>query len=406
MKKSLFILAIIAFHNLNSNAQESPKTSFQQGLPTIAVAKPYVNGMESKSETVAKMIRLELIKMQQYKVYDEFDMTDVLKTREDFRTDCFGQNCLLQLGEALNTDFVMCGSIDGLSNRIAVTIKIVDVKGKTIYKTMVKEFDDQEFELQRMLEIVLKQMHDSQMPKEIIDRLEYKNEPITTNNVGRINNSGPRIGGAYLTGSLSEFAQRDENEGGLGIQPYVSMIGYQFEKQYVGTENFSALLEGIINISGLEQGQFIPTFTIMNGFRFGKAGWEVAFGPGFGFKKTSNGFFDSEKNFSTTGRYFTESEWNDYANQTYSNDPQYVQDGKFIAPTPGDINPNYRFAKHGDARGTAYLNTTFVFAVGRTFHAGALNIPVNAFYSAQKGGGMVGLNIGFNVQKSKLPIHR
>jgi hypothetical protein len=47
----------------------------------------------------------------------------------------------------------------------------------------------------------------------------------------------------------------------------------------------------------------------------------------------------------------------------------------------------------------------FVFAVGRTFRAGSLNIPVNAFYSSQKGGGMVGLNVGFNVQKSKRPIH-
>tara|TARA_Y100000385_G_scaffold288456_1_gene355117 strand:+ start:6107 stop:6259 length:153 start_codon:yes stop_codon:yes gene_type:complete len=50
------------------------------------------------------------------------------------------------------------------------------------------------------------------------------------------------------------------------------MIGYQIEGQYVGTENFSALVEGIFNISGLEQGKLIPTITIFNGFRFGKAG--------------------------------------------------------------------------------------------------------------------------------------
>ncbi len=406
MKKFTLIIGLIALNFGNSNAQETTsKTTFQQGLPTIAVASPYVNGIESKSETVAKMIRLELIKMQEYKVYDEFDMLDVLKTNEEFRTACYGQNCLLKMGTALNTDFVMCGSIDGLSNRIAVTIKIVDVKAKTIYKTMVREFDDQEFELQRMLEIVLKEMHDTQIAKEIVDRLAYKNEPITSTNVGRINNSGPRIGGAYLTGSINEFAMRDEIYGGLGIQPYVSMIGYQFEKQYVGTENFSALFEGIINVSGLEQGQFIPSFTVMNGFRFGKAGWEFAFGPGFGIKKSSTGFIDTDNTFSSDGRYFTTQEWDDYAKRTFINDPQFIQDGKFVTPSPTDLNSNYRFAKHGDSRGATYFNTTFVFALGRTFHAGALNIPVNAFYSAQKGGGMVGLNVGFNVQKSKLPIH-
>jgi hypothetical protein len=47
----------------------------------------------------------------------------------------------------------------------------------------------------------------------------------------------------------------------------------------------------------------------------------------------------------------------------------------------------------------------FVFALGRTFRAGALNIPVNLFYSSQKGGGMTGVNVGFNVQKSKRTIN-
>ena len=413
MKKITLILGIIGLNFGNSFAQESTETvvstpvnsTYQQGLPTIAVANPYVNGIETKSETVAKMIRLELIKMQQYKVYDEFDMKDVIKTKEEYRLECYGQDCLLRMGTDLNTDFIMCGSVDGLSNRIALTIKIIDVKGKTLYKTTVKEFDDQEVELQRMIEIVLKQLHDVPMAKEIVERLDYKNEPITTTNLGRINNSGPRIGGAYLVGSINEFARRPENQGGMGIQPFVSMIGYQFEKQYVGTENFSALFEGIVNVSGLEQGQFIPSFTVMNGFRFGKAGWEFAFGPGFGIKKTSTGFIDTDNTFSNNHQYFTEQEWYTYANRTYADDPNFIQDGKFKAPTPGDINPNYTFAKHGDMRGATYFNTTFVFAVGRTFHAGALNIPVNAFYSAQKGGGMLGLNVGFNVQKSKMPIH-
>jgi hypothetical protein len=34
-----------------------------------------------------------------------------------------------------------------------------------------------------------------------------------------------------------------------------------------------------------------------------------------------------------------------------------------------------------------------------------LNIPVNIFYSSQKGGGYTGINVGFNVQKSKKSIN-
>lgn len=383
------------------------RISAQDNLPTIAVANPNVNSLESKPEIIAKMLRLELVKMNQYKVYDEFDMADVLKTNIEFRTDCYGQNCLVKLGKELNVDYVMCGSFDGLGNKIVLTIKIVDVKNHTIFKSAVKEFDNQEIELQRMIEILLKEMHGVEVQKEINERLAFKNELITSNNVGKINNSGPRIGYAYMFGSVREFAMRPESQGGMDIFPGVSMIGYQFEGQYVGTENFSALIEGIVNISGLEQGQFIPSISIMNGFRFGKGGWEIAFGPGFGLKKTSRGFFDNENLFSDNSQYFSQKDWELYAQREFSDDPQYNTSGTFIAPTPEEFNPTYNFdRRYGDIRGDVSLNTSFIFAVGRTFRAGALNIPVNIFYSSQRRGGMAGINVGFNVQKSKRPINQ
>lgn len=378
----------------------------QENTPSIAVANPNVNSLESKPATVAKMLRLELVKLSKYKVYDEFDMSDVLKAHPEFVNECYGQNCLANLGAALGVDYILCGSFDNLGNKIAITIKIVDVKNKTIHKSAVREFDNQEIELQRMIELLLKEMHDVEITKELNDRLAFKNELITSSNVGKINNSGPRIGVGYMVGSLNEFATRPESQGGLGIFPGVSMIGYQIEGQYVGTENFSALVEGIFNVSGLEQGQFIPSLTIMNGFRFGKSGWELAFGPGFGVKFTSRGFFDTDGTFGDKDKYYSESDWAEYATRNYTDDPQYNIDGYFQAPLPGDFNSKYNFdKKYGDTRGDGKLNTTFVFAFGRTFKAGALNIPVNAFYSSQKGGGMVGLNVGFNVLKSKRPIN-
>lgn len=398
MKTNVTLFLFLAICGINGFTQDN--------MPTLAVANPNVNSLESKPAIVAKMIRLELIKMNKYKVYDEFDMADVLKANEEFRVECYGQNCLVKLGKELNVDYVLCGSFDGLGNKIALTLKIVDVKNHTIFKSAVKEFDNQEVELQRMIEILLKEMHGVEVQKEINDRLAFKNELITSNNVGKINNSGPRVGYAFLVGSMNEFATRPESQGGLDIFPGISMIGYQVEGQYVGTENFSALVEGIFNVSGLEQGQFIPSITVMNGFRFGKSGWEFAFGPGFSLKQTSRGFFDTDNQFSSNQQYFSESDWYEYANREYANDPQFSPDGYFVSPTPNDFNSKYNFDKrYGDTRGDLKLNTMFVFAFGRTFRAGALNIPVNLFYSSQKGGGMAGVNVGFNVQKSKRPIN-
>jgi hypothetical protein len=381
MKKTILLLTTCLI-GIFSQAQTDQ-------FPTIAVANPNVNGLTVKPESVAKMMRLEAIKLNKYKVYDEYDMADVLKAKEEYRSQCYGQNCLLKLGAELNVNYVMCGSVDGLGNKIALTIKIVDVKNQTLYKSSVKEFDNQETEIQRMIEILLYEMHGFTVDKVIADRLAFKNEVITSNNIGKINNSGPRIGGAALVGSLEEFASRPTSQGGLDIAPFVSMIGYQFEGQYVGTENFSALVEGIINVSGLEQGKFLPSFTLMNGFRFGKSGWEFAFGPRLSVKHTSQGFFDTDNLYSQNGKYFSESDWVKYA-----------------ANNQVTLNEAYTFEENLDMRGSSKLSTSFVVGFGRTFRAGSLNVPVNLFYTSQKGGGFAGINVGFNVQKSKQPINK
>ena len=382
MKKTMLFITACLF-GMMSHAQTDK-------LPTIAVANPNVNGLTIKPESVAKMMRLEAIKLQKYKVYDEYDMADVLKAKEEFRTQCYGQNCLIKLGTELNVDYVMCGSVDGLGNKLAVTVKIVDVKNQTLFKSAVKEFDNQETEVQRMIEIILAEMHGFAVDKVTADRLAFKNEVITSNNIGKINNSGPRIGGAALVGSLHEFATRPTSQGGLDIAPFVSMIGYQFEGQYVGTENFSALVEGIVNFSGLEQGRFLPSFTLMNGFRFGKSGWEFAFGPRLSVKHTSQGFFDEKNLYGQNNQYFSQSDWAQYQ----LNNPN------------SSLDQTYHFEENLDMRGSTKLSTSFVIAFGRTFRAGSLNVPVNLFYTSQKGGGFAGVNVGFNVQKSKQPINK
>ncbi|MCH2224678.1 MAG: hypothetical protein MK066_07920 [Crocinitomicaceae bacterium] len=377
----------------------------QDVKPSIGISIPNVNGLQTSPIIAAKLIQLELRKLDKYSVYDEFDMKDITDEKPKFQKNCIGKNCLIEFGEALGVDYMISGSYDGFANKIVLTLKIVDIKNKRVSKSDIQEFDDQEIELQRMTGILLNKLHGIASSQELTDRLNYNDEPITTNNVGKINNSGPRIGYALLNGTMHEFATRPESEGGMEIFPAVSMIGYQLEGQYVGTENFSGLIEGIFNISGLEQGAFIPSLTIMNGFRFGKGGWEFAFGPGFSVKKTSFGFFDTDGTFGNAGAYFSTKDWNEYTNDNYANNPNYINNGTYEQPKPSDFNEKYNFSKRNmDKRGSTQLNTMFVFAFGKTFRAGALNIPVNLFYSAQKNGGMTGVNIGFNVVKKRTDI--
>jgi len=344
---------------------------------TIAVTNFNCSGLFVTPELAAKMARLELVKLEKYTVLDEFDMSEVLAQNPQYGT-CYGKTCLIEIGEKLKVDYIMSGSIDGLGNKIVVTIKLIDVNNKVLKTTKSLEFDNQEAELQRMIGIVIQEMLGAPVDAITKTLLEFKNEMITSNNVGRMNNSGPRIGASYVAfGEMNEFFMRNEARGGLGCLPMMSNFGYQFEEQYIGTENFSALAELIFNVGGMEQGNFIPSLALLNGFRFGEGGWEFAFGPSIGFRKTSKGHFEN-------GIYYTSSEYgslNPAANQTI-------------------------YKRHLDARGDIEFSANWVMAFGRTFKSGALNIPLNLYYSSNKYGGVIGASIGFNVNKSKTNINK
>jgi hypothetical protein len=347
-------------------------------------------------ETASQLVRLELIKIGDYSVLDRFDMEEISDPAK--YKDCFAKNCLIEFGKELKVDYVMSGSIDKIESKIVITLKLLDIKEEKVVKTSSMEFADNEPEIQRMIGIMVKKMHGKQVDPELQKRLQFENEVITSNNIGRINNSGPRIGLAYGFGAIGEFFERESTRGGLEIFPVVSSLGYQFEVQYVGTEKFSALFEFIPLLLGLEQGQFIPTVAVMNGMRWGDAGWEFAFGPSFGISKVSYGFFDNYTDPSgnivgiydtdNPGRYWTTS---DLSNNGF--DPEgYRENG-------------YYMERFGDSRGDVVLSTRWIMAFGRTFRSGALNIPVNAYVSTMKGGGMVGLSMGFNITRSKKSVN-
>ncbi len=381
MKKSLLIFIITAIIN-GINAQGN----------SVAVSNPNVEGLYATPTICAKILQLELSKLNQYSVFDAFDMEEVYQRDSSYRNNCLSKSCLVAFGKQLDADYMITGSYDLLANKIVITLKMIDVKNNSMYKSGLREFTNQEKELQRMTEVVLKEMLGIPVNNELVDQLKFDNDIITKSNVGKVSNSGPRIGVGFMTGDFYEFATRSKAQGGMDIVPAISMIGYQLEAQYVGTDNFSALAEFILNVNGLEQGKFLPTLSILNGFRFGKAGWEFAFGPGFTLTRTSNGFFDTEAAYGAKDQYYSvsgwDSDWNNYISSNNLASDDYMNLGYTVEET---------LDERADVKG-AFM---FVMAFGRTFRAGALNIPVNVFYSSRGKGGIAGVNVGFNVTKSK-----
>jgi hypothetical protein len=185
--------------------------------------------------------------------------------------------------------------------------------------------------------------------------------------------SGPRMGLVFFTGNIAQRIEDPKSRGGLNAKPLMSQFGYQFETAYIRNEKVQVLFEFVPNITGLDQGKFIPTLSVLNGVRLNKTGWELIVGPIIYFTKRSEGFFDPG-----TDEWTLLSAWK-------ANNP-----GK---PEPDNV------IKTLDTRGDFGITTSFLLAVGKNFRVGDINFPVNIFAIPHAEGFRYGLSVGFNKQE-------
>jgi hypothetical protein len=348
--------------------------SFAQA-PSMIIGGIEVRGMKADKEILRTVIYKSIVGSKKYLVADRYDVSE--KIGKDVLDNCLGKECLMNIGAQMNSDYALSASYDVLGDRILISMKMIDVKNKSIFKNEIGEFENQVNELNRMTDIMIYRMLEVPLNANVEKALSYKDNPAASSGPGKMNNSGPRIGLGYVFGENADYLTRSEADGGKGAVPLIFNLGYQLEAQYVGSENFSGLFEFIFNVGGLEQGMFIPSLAVLNGARFGKNSWEIAIGPSLSMKQLVKGA-------NYNGKFTTEREL--YA----------------MSLNPAD----FELFTRPDTRGATYFSSNFVVGIGRTFKSGAISIPVNGFASFNKYGTSVGLSMGMNVIKSKQPIQR
>ncbi|CAG5079785.1 hypothetical protein [Parvicella tangerina] len=344
---------------------------------TVAVLNIYSSVNDLKPEVAGSLLRIELEKTDLYKVYDKHDILEIGSQKGMQLTECYGKNCLLEVGRSIGVDYMFSGSIEQLGKKMVVSLKMLDVQTNKYVKTSIQEFVNAPLEIQAMIEITLRDMLGLEVNHEAFTTLTFFNQPIEAPNKN-ITNNGPRVGVAFIGGDMGDRLSAPEDEGGWDAIPVVSQFGFQLEKEYLSAGNFHALLEGLVVISGPEQQLFNPKLVIMNGFRSSSTGLEFAFGPSFGIEKTAKSYFDTEQD-----KWFLENEWSN------------TDTSGFLQPNP------YPIVSRLDSRGSVKVAAGWVIGVGKTFNSGYLNIPVNVFASFSKYGWQSGVSVGFNIRKKK-----
>lgn len=360
MKTSFLHLAIflISFSSLNLMAQTPVKKS-------MAVISIDTRNMQLDAATICNMVQLELEKTNTYEILDKYDVSDLIKKNGIDVTASYGKNSLVKIGKLLNADKMITGSVEKLGDKIIFILRLIDVKSETIEKTDVMEYLNQQEQFQIMVRISVNNLLGLQNDKLLVDLLVNYDQPITSSKT-TLKLNGPRVGAVYSFGRTAERLRYSSNDGGFNLYPVNCMIGYQFEKQYLSSGDFQALFEVIPTVSNMESGIITPSLNLMLGFRFNKSGFEFGLGPVFRVVPMAKGYYEN-------GEWILYDEIN----------------------TPANIKP----IEEIDSRGMYQFEANMVFAVGKTFRSGYLNLPVNFYYSPRPGMNVIGFSVGFNVAK-------
>ncbi len=345
---------------------------------SIAVLDIDVKGFTIDPVQMGDITRVELSKIGKFELMDKYDVEYLVEKNDLSIAGCYGKLCLVEIGKILKVDKIIGGSVELYQDMVVVTIRQIDVGTSEIEKTQVMEFLNIRNQVQTMVGMTLQTMYDIAVDENVMTKLTKKfdyESSVNTPQSDRLALNGPRMGLTMFSGTAAEILKSKEVEGGLDMRPQMFHFGYQFEVKYLNQGDFQALFEFIPIISGLDQGKFIPSFSLLNGLRHNRFGWEFAFGPNIALTKVADGYYDE------SGDWHLENEW--------------------FRDNPDTSNP-FPIEERMDSRGDHKLVSGFLFGIGKTFRSGRLNIPVNVFFIPGKDDShRFGISMGYNVSNYK-----
>lgn len=349
----------------------------------LAVLNIDTHGVNYTPEQMGNLLRLELEKLDTFEVMDRYDVVYLVKKNNLDVANCYGKIGLVEAGNTIKSEKMISGSVDLYGETLIVTIRIINVPEERIEKTFVKEFLNLPNEMQSILRVSVREMFGLKNDALLVERLTkpYNYENLVNNpNKERLNLSGPRMGVIAFTGPQWNIIKASEKNGGYDLNPVMMQFGYQFEKLYLNEGNFQALFEFIPMITGLEQRTIMPSCAVLNGMRHNQNGWEFAFGPVISLASRAKVYYDeilSENQQSKADKkWHKETDWN---TAEWGNNPNRVSNMPF-------------------KEGKVTLNSSFIFAVGKTIKSGKLNFPINLYFIPAREGYTFGLSVGFNAK--------
>jgi len=93
------------------------------------------NVSETDAVIVSDLLSVALVKSSKYRVLDRMNMDKILKEQAFQQTGCTDSECAVQIGQLLNMDYMITGSLSKLGERYFITINIIGVETSQIVRS-------------------------------------------------------------------------------------------------------------------------------------------------------------------------------------------------------------------------------------------------------------------------------
>lgn len=356
--KSLSLLLVLTF--------VLPALSFAK--KTIAVVNFDVIGGEFQQAQYISMISSEIRKLDTIEVIDKYTAAEALEKYTPEGKKCFGAQCLANIGKQLGVDYILSGSAEITSDKFSLHLRIINPNTEKVSHSNYSEYLYSDENIWKFMQMSTYKLFGKKVKKDDLVVFDFdiaKSAELEGPRIKHYNLSGPRFGGSLVTGNNSRILQSDR-AGGFNKSPFMTVMGYQYEKSYLYTGQVQALVQLNFSITGLDQQMAIPSLSLVHGFRLANSGWEIGFGPIFRTKKVKDGFVNDE------------GIW-----------------------TLADDAPNYNgvLSSRLDSRGNLKIQTGWLWAIGKSFKAGNMNIPINFYAIPDNQGWLYGVSVGYALHK-------
>jgi len=291
-KSRFLILALFYFLYIPNLFSDIP-----QGKINLAVSELSAKGVSSMdASVVSDFLREELVNTKVYRVVERSNMELILNEHKFQMSGCTSEECAVQLGQLLNVQKVITGSVSTLGKKYYISIRLIDVeKGEILLADSaetdsleglrpacqelanrivnVKEIKKEEFYEKPKKEISKEIVPEK--PTEVVDEVKFKSEHIDKWGIG-LHYTGVSL--KYFSGYFSYELKNtfSDNISAIGPRLYINFNPDSNAVIYIGGEycSISGKTE-LQKFTGTSTGSFIG----MEIFRSVKSSVFIDIGP-------------------------------------------------------------------------------------------------------------------------------